>query len=105
MWGCYGRQKLKDCIEMREKLRWKVGGESIWETGGVRSCRGNLSHKWQAGSSRCKGQVLTKRKSTKKIDAEWVNEDLRIVKNVKDSEESDISWSDGAFSLHRGGKH
>lgn len=27
------------------------------------------------------------------------------MKNVKASEESDISRSDGAFSLHRGGKH
>lgn len=29
MWGCYGRQKLKDCIEMREKPRWKVGEKAF----------------------------------------------------------------------------
>lgn len=38
------------------------------------------------------------------METDLVTEDFRIVKNVNNYEESDISWSDGAFPLHWGGK-
>lgn len=52
-----------------------------------------------------KVRLCRQKENAQKIDADRLNKDVRIVENAKDSEESDISWSDRAFSLHWGGKH